>query len=168
MSTTPPLTYQQVTELPSFLKGEVEPEFIDVNGHMNVRHYLTYGITSADLICRDAGVDEDYRETRRMGVFAVEHHLTYFGEMRLGGLFSVHSRIVERSEKAGHLLSYILDELTQTLSCIVEIMLVHVNMDTRTATPFPPDVAARLDEWVARSDQITWPAQTCGAMAIRR
>ena len=45
-------TYDDVLTLPALMEGSVTSDFIDVNGHMNIRHYLDYGATSADVIIR--------------------------------------------------------------------------------------------------------------------
>jgi acyl-CoA thioester hydrolase len=161
-------SYEQVLELPVLLEGSVAPDFIDVNGHMNIRHYLDHGAHSADVIVRQAGIDDAYRTERRMGVFTAEHHIRYFGEMHEGEKFSVHTRFLERSAKVGHLLAFILDRAGEVLSCTVEIVLVHVDMDTRRPVEFPDDIAAGLDAWIERSRQVPWPAPVCGAMGIRR
>ena len=161
-------TVDQVLDLPALVEDVVPPSFIDVNGHMNVRHYLDYGATGADVICRRVGIDDDYRAHRRMGVFTAEHHIRYFAEMHEGTAFSVHARFLERSGRAGHLLSFIVDRDRDVLSCTVEIVLVHVGMDTRRPVEFPADVAAGLDEVIAADRAVSWPVPVCGVMGIRR
>jgi acyl-CoA thioester hydrolase len=161
-------SYEEVLEVPALLQGSVEPEFIDVNGHMNIRHYLDYGATSADVLIRRVGIDDAYRAERRMGVFTAEHHIRYFTEIREGGKFSVHPLLLERSGKAGHLLSFILDRVDEVVSCTVEIVLVHVGMDTRRPVEFPADIAAGLDKWIDRAREVSWPIPVSGAMGIRR
>lgn len=161
-------TFDQVLEVAALLGGTVTPDFIDANGHMNIRRYMEHCARSADVICRDVGIDDDYRARRRMGVFTVEHHLRYFSELREGEKFSVHSRVLERSDKGVHLMAFLLDRTHERLSNTLEIVLVHVDMDTRRATPMPADIAAGWDRHVALSDALDWPAPVCGAMGIRR
>ncbi|KQY50873.1 MULTISPECIES: thioesterase family protein [unclassified Nocardioides] len=160
-------SYAQVLELEPLLSGEVSPDFIDVNGHMNIRHYLDYCATSADVICRRVGIDDDYRAQRRMGVFTAEHHIRYFSEMHEGGKFSVHTLLLGRSRKAGHVLAFLVDRDREVLACTVEIVLVHVGMDTRRPVDFPEDVSAAIDGWVAEAAQVTWPIPLSGSMGLR-
>ncbi|WP_407938887.1 thioesterase family protein [Nocardioides sambongensis] len=135
---------------------------------MNIRHYLDAGAMGADVICRRIGIDDDYRAMRRLGVFTAEHHIRYFSEMHLGGKYSTHTVVVERSAKAGHVLSFILDRTDQRLACTVEIVLVGVGMDTRRPAPFPDDIAAKFDELIDATNELTWELPLSGAMGIRR
>ena len=160
-------SYAEVLDLPTLLEGEVTPDFIDANGHMNIRHYLDAGAMAADVLCRRIGVDDDYRADRRLGVFTAEHHIRYFSEMHLGGKFSTHTVVVDRSASTGHLLSFIVDRSTERLACTVEIILVSVDMDTRRPTAFPADVAAGLDLHIAERHRLGWALPLSGAMGIR-
>lgn len=169
MSSAIPLpSYESVLDLPALVEATVTPDFIDVNGHMNIRHYLDHSAESADLLCREVGIDDGYRRERRMGVFTAEHHLRYYAELHEGEKFSVHTRVLERSDKVAHLIAILLDRSNGRLACTMEIILVHVGMDTRRPVAFPVDVGAGWDRLIADSAALDWPAPTCGAMGIRR
>lgn len=163
--TTP--EFDQVASLPTVNEGTVTPEFIDLNGHMNILHYLDHLAWGADTICSNAGIDVEYRQQRRMGVFAAEHHLNYYRELREGEKFSVHVRPVERTDKALHLVALLLDRTNDRLACTLETILVHVDLDTRRATPIPTDIATDLDREFAAYADVNWPAPVCGAMRLR-
>jgi acyl-CoA thioester hydrolase len=159
--------FDQVVSLPAVSEGTVTPDFIDLNGHMNILHYLDYLAWGADTICSNAGIDVEYRHERRMGVFAAEHHLNYYRELREGEKFSVHVRPIERSDKALHLVAMLLDRTNDRLACTLETILVHVDMDSRRATPIPADIAAGLDREFAAYAGVDWPVPLCGAMRLR-
>jgi acyl-CoA thioester hydrolase len=161
-------TCEQVTLLPALVEAAVEPGLIDANGHMNIRYYLDNCAASADVLCRAVGIDDAYRRDRRMGVFTAEHHLRYLSELRAGDRFSVHTRVLDRSDKVLHLMAFLVDRSRERLSCTVEIVLVHVGMDSRRPLPFPGDVAAGWDQLVKESRALTWDAPVCGAMGVRR
>ncbi|MCW2816100.1 MAG: hypothetical protein JWN84_3555 [Nocardioides sp.] len=174
MSTTPavaqvPLpTYAQAASLPSLVDGHVPEDFIDANGHMNIRHHIDLGATAADIVCHEIGVDDDYRSRRRLGVFTAEHHLRYLGELRLGDRFTAHTRVLDRSVTVAHLVSLVLDRTREQVACVMEIVLVHVDMGTRRPAPFPVDVIEGLDRWIAASVALPWPAPVIGRMGVRR
>ncbi|NUL45516.1 thioesterase family protein [Cellulosimicrobium funkei] len=159
----------QVLQVPSSSRGTVEDEWIDRNGHMNIRHYLDIGALATDQVIRTAGIDDDYRADRKMGVFTAEQHLTYLQEMRLGTPYSAHVRILDRSAKACHLLALIMDRTHDRLACLFETVLVHVDLQSRSSTAFPEDVAAAYDRLQAE-DRVrsTWPAPVCGILGPTR
>ncbi|WMY79235.1 thioesterase family protein [Citricoccus sp. I39-566] len=59
----------QVLQVPSSSCGTVEEDWIDRNGDMDIRHYLDIGALATDQVVRAAGIDDDCRADRRMGVF---------------------------------------------------------------------------------------------------
>jgi acyl-CoA thioester hydrolase len=161
-------TTEQVLQIAPAWTDEVRPDWIDVNGHMNIRHYVDLGGHSTDQVCRSIGIDDDYRDQRRMGVFTAEQHLTYLHEMHLATPITVHVRILERSAKVGHMVALIMDRDQDRLACIFETVLVHVDMDDRRGKDFPEDVATAYDRIVTRErETLAWPAPVCGILGPR-
>jgi acyl-CoA thioester hydrolase len=156
---------EQVDLLPDALVGVVPDEFIDMNGHMNVLHYLDWG---HEALVERVGIDDAYRAARRMGLFTVEHHLAYFSELRSAATFSVHTRVLDRSDKVLHLMTFLLDRSANRLANTLEILLVHVDLQTRRALRLPTDIAAAFDVHIAHSKSLGWSAPVCGAIGIRR
>ena len=162
-------TAAQVRELPALLKATVDPRWIDANGHMNIRHYLELNAEGTTILCDDhLGINDAYRAERRMGVFTAEHHLMYFSELHLGEQLSVHVLVLDRSDKAIHMMGLLVDDTHERLANTLELTLVHVNMDTRSATPMPEEVAAGFDRFIAEGKALDWAAPVCGAMGVRR
>jgi acyl-CoA thioester hydrolase len=160
--------FEQVNAMPAILKGTVVPEYIDMNGHMNIKHYLDFGANTTAALCDDALVTTGYIAERGMGVFTAEHHLQYLGELREGDAFSTHARTLNRSDKAIHMVAFLLDRERNKISNIFETLLVHMDMTTRRPTPFPADVAALFDLQITSSNSLDWKAPISGAIGIRR
>lgn len=161
-------TAAQVRQLPPLLKATVEPGWIDANGHMNIRHYLELNAKGTIVLCDDrVGIGDTYRAERRMGVFTAEHHLSYYSELHVGEALSVHVRVLDRSDKVVHMMGLLVDDTHDRLANTLELTLVHVDMDTRSATPMPDDVATGLDRFIAESNALAWSAPVCGVMGVR-
>jgi acyl-CoA thioester hydrolase len=161
-------TTEEVLQIPPAWSDAVHEDWIDMNGHMNIRHYLDLGGMATDQVCQSMGIDDDYRALRRMGVFTAEQHLTYLQEMHLGTPITVHVRLLERSSKVGHMVALIMDREKDRLACIFETVLVHVGMDTRKGLEFPEDVATAYDQIVTRElETLSWPAPVCGILGPR-
>jgi acyl-CoA thioester hydrolase len=160
--------FDDVVSLPERFDETVQPEQIDENGHMNIRHYFDFGSWAVWRSTIEAGVDQAYMDERGMSFFTVEQHLRYFGEMRLGERFTVHDRLLARSRNALHAMAFVLDRERDKLASTFELVYVHVDMAERKSVPIPDDVAARLDARIAEGDELDWAAPVCGAMGVRR
>lgn len=160
--------YDQVTELPAQIDHDVPPEFIDENGHMNIGRYLELGGAALWRRCHtDLGMGVKHLRERGLSTFTAEHHLTYLSEMLEGERVSVHVRLIERTDKALHAVSLIVNQSQQRLACVVEAMLIHIDMGPRRPTPFPSDVVELLDI-ALKTDNLAWPAPLSGSMGVRR
>ena len=85
----------------------------------------------------------------------------------VGVAMSARVRLLGRSERAAHVLVYLLDETNQQVSCVVEEIFLHIDLETRRTAPWPEDVAAKLDARVAEHESLAFPADTSGSLALR-
>lgn len=155
-------------ELPAQLEQTIPAEFIDENGHMNIGRYLELGGSGVWQRCQsDLGLGTDYLETRGLSTFTAEHHLTYLSEMLEGEQVSVHIRLIERTDKALHAISLIVNQSQQRLACVMETMVIHIDMGPRRPAPFPDDIVVLLDAGL-KSDDLGWPAPLTGSIGVRR
>lgn len=161
-------TVEQVDEIPAATEQKVPQEYIDENNHMNIQHYLVLGATALGTRCDELGLGQDYIDFRRLTVFTAEHHLRYYSELLLGQELSVHVRMLERSSKVIHAMSFLVNRSDNLLACTLEVTLVHVGMDTRRPVDFPEDIADRVDAAIKDQSQLSWPAPVCGVMGVRR
>ena len=166
MTAMPALT--SVRRLPALLEAEVTPDFIDENNHMNIRFYLELGALGVDALIREIGIDNDYRATRRMGVFTAEHHLNYVSELRLGEKITVHPQMLDRTDKAVHMISYLVNASGEQVANTLELTFVHVDLEARRALPMPDDITAGFDRVLAEHTALGIKAPVCGAMGVRR
>ncbi len=166
MSTLP--TYEQLVQLPALFDQAVPEEFIDENGHMNIGDYFrlcSHAIWKSTIA---VGLGEEYINEHKQSMFTVEQHMRYYGELRLGQPFTVHTRLLERSARALHGISFVVDQEKRSLACTQEATLVHVSMETRAAVDLPADIATALDELIDGANQLGWDAPVCGSMGVRR
>ena len=65
-------------------EGEVLPEWIDWNGHMNLAYYVVLFDRATDLLFDELGLGLDYRRIEEKGTFVVETHIRYERELLVG------------------------------------------------------------------------------------
>ena len=160
-------TYEKVRELPTALEQLVPEEYCDANGHMNVRSHLGLHDDASWVYFGWMGFGERYIEHERRSFFDLEHHLRYFDEVLAGDAVSVHWRLMARSTKLVHAMSFLVDVTRERVANTLEVMSAHVDLDTRRTTPFDGPTADALDRQIEIDDKLSWPAPLCGALSLR-
>ena len=160
-------TYDQLVDLPAFLVQPVPMPFEDINGHLNVRHYIGLASEGLDESLVDLGIPMQWPLTEGHACFSAEHHGTYLHELRTGDMLSVRVRLLGRAERAAHALVYLLDDTHERLSFVMEEIFLHIDLSDRRTSPWPADVAANLDRRIAEHAELPFPAVTSGSMSLR-
>ena len=159
-------TYDDIASLPAHAKQSVPAAFEDLNGHLNIRHYLGIASEGLDESLVEVGIPKDWRNTGR-AVFSAEHHLTYFHELRTGDRVSVRVRLVGRSERAVHVLAYLVDEGREQVSYVMEEIFLCIDMETRRTTSWSEDIAAKIDARVKEHQELAFEPELSGSMSLR-
>ncbi|MEX2114416.1 MAG: thioesterase family protein [Pirellulales bacterium] len=150
--------------LPVTYRQEIPENYRDEMGHMNVMWY-TYLFSSAFDKFADAwGFNEVYCLANQAGSFALETHVRYLNEVHIGKHVTVRSRALGRSAKRFHFMHFMTIDETGALAAIQEHVAGHIDMRVRRMAPFPPDLAERYDQLVARQNALGWEAPVCGVM----
>ena len=154
-------SYDEALLLPAAPTRTVPAEFGDGNGHMNVRSYLGVFDDAEWVLFDEFGAGNDASAAGTGGMFALEQHLNYRREVLVGDEVAVHLRMLARSDKLIHFVSYLVDHTRREVAASMEAVEAYVAYDTRRATPFPPDAAAVIDAWIGRSRGLPPPELSC-------
>lgn len=156
----------EVRQLDNLAEHTIPPDWQDQNGHVNIQHYQTlYEIGGWPMLGR-AGVDADYFENRRLGIFDLEHHIHYLSELHVGEHVTMHGRFLARDHKRLHGMLFIVNADRDELACTIEFMSISADLTTRRTNEFPDDILAGVDALMEVEKSIEWPAPVCGVMSI--
>ncbi len=158
-------TLEQVRELPLALRRTVPPEFEDVNGHINIQHYMGLYDEAGWAFFATMGVDQRYMQTERCGIFDLEHHLHYQAEVLVGEDVSIYGRFLGGHEKRVHGMWFMVNEPQGTLASSMEFVTAHVNLESRRTAPWPQAVYQEIDALTAAHRSLAWKAPVCGSMS---
>ena len=123
--------------------GQVEPEWVDYNGHMTEAAFLTAAGWASDALFRYIGDDEAYRAGGH-SFYTVETHIHFLREGGVHEPFVFETQILGVDAKRVHLVHSMLDGASATPLSVVEQMLVHVDTAAGRSAPILPDVAGAL------------------------
>ncbi|MCO6047399.1 thioesterase family protein [Aeoliella sp. ICT_H6.2] len=157
---------REILELPLSQRATIPEDYLDEMGHMNVMWYThLYGLAIRDLI-GGCGFDRAYIEREKHGTFALEKHLRYFAEVRVGQQVSVYSRVIGCNAVRYHLLQFMVNDTTQRLASSMETVSAHVDLIERRSAAMPPAIAEAFGELVRQHQQLAWEPPVCGVMGV--
>jgi acyl-CoA thioester hydrolase len=138
-------------------EGEVKPEWIDGNGHMNLAYYLVLFDHALDLLCADWDLDWAYTKRTEMGMFAVETHTLYEQELVLGDRVQVQSWALAVDAKRVHVAQEMFRLPDMARACCWEAMMLHVDLTRRKVVPWPGVQRTRIAATVAAHAALVRP-----------
>jgi acyl-CoA thioester hydrolase len=161
------ISLDQLASLPAVYRAVIPPAYEDRNGHMNMRWYLALYDEAGDAMYPMLGLTADYFATSGMGGVDLEHHLWYPSEVRIGETVVIRTRILARSLKLFHYMMFMVNETRGMLSSLFECVHAHTDLRIRRTAPFPAQVAAQIDAFIAAHRALAWPAPVSGSMGVK-
>jgi acyl-CoA thioester hydrolase len=155
-----------LSALPLTFEAVIPESYLDEMGHMNVMWYTHLFSNAVDGLFQLVGLTRDYFETNQAGTFALEHHLRFLKEVRVGQRVVIRTRLVGRSAKCFHFISFMAHADSGDLAATEEGIGAHVDLGRRRTSPIPPAIAAAFDRLLAEHERLPWPAPVCGAMKL--
>ena len=161
-------SYDEVIALTAGGSQMVPHEYIDYNGHLNVRHFVGILDDCGTPALLSLGLTREWLSTHQRGVMDLENHIRFIAEVLEGETVSVHVRLLERSEKALHWMSFLVNDSRRNLAATLELVTIHVDLVARKAIAWPEHVISALDAEIDRSARLAWAAPVSGCLQIRR
>lgn len=156
----------QVRQLPHHLNMIVPADWEDRNGHVNVQYYLTLYELGGYEVLEEVALGGDYLEKNHLGLFDLEHHLSFRAEIRVGDSVSTYNRLLAMNRKRFHGMYFIVNDAREQLACTIEYITAGVDLRSRRTTAFPDEFHAGLQQQLKRHQALDWPAPVCNAISI--
>ena len=128
---------------------QVEPGWIDYNGHLNMAYYNVLFDRAVDEAYELLGCGVAYLEHTRHSTFAAEAHIRYLRELHAGAPVRVTLQLLDFDAKRMHYFEQLFHAGEGWVSATSENLALHVDMDNRKTAPFPKRIATRLGEMKA-------------------
>ena len=147
------------TEAGPFLSTvkQLEPGWIDYNGHLNMAYYNVIMDRSIDELFAAMGMGPTYLASRNCSTMTAEAHVRYLREVHLGDPVQVTMYVIAADEKRMHTFQEMKHATEGWISATSENMTLHIDMSVRKVAPFPPDIAARVQAMAAAHAQTKRP-----------
>jgi acyl-CoA thioester hydrolase len=138
-------------------EGEVLPEWIDANGHMNLAYYVVLFDFATDALFDALGIGRVYKDTTNHGTFVVETHNLYERELLVGERVRVTTQILGADSKRLHLAHEMFGLAGGQRAATQELMYLHINLSARRAVPWLPEVCERVAGAAGAHDRLPRP-----------
>ncbi|HEX4111088.1 MAG TPA: thioesterase family protein [Stellaceae bacterium] len=153
--------------LPHF-ETAVRPEWIDYNGHMNMAYYVVVFDQATDVLFDTLGVGQAYRRDAGHSMYALESHVTYARETKLGDPLRVEDRLIDADAKRFHFFLRMTTARTGDQVATFEMVVLHVDLAGPRATPFPAAIQARIDAMLAEHRTLPPPPEVGRRVGLKR
>lgn len=146
---------------------EVEKDWIDYNGHMNMAYYNVLFDRCSDEALDLLGMGASYVQDRKLTIYTAEIHVCYVQELHLGDKVTATFHLLDHDEKRFRVYQE-LHHVDGWLSATSETLSLHVDMNGPKVAPFPQDIMAALDRMRAAHAALPMPERAGRSIGIRR
>ena len=129
--------------VPAYNEVENVPELVGELRATFERHGLAGEVLLVDDGSTDGTADAARAAGRDWGALRVLHHRRNFGKTE------------------AWIVLHGLGQLASVFECVNS----HADLSVRRTAPWPPQIAAKIDERIAESAALDWPAPLCGVIA---
>ncbi|MHA6684076.1 thioesterase family protein [Mesorhizobium sp. A556] len=146
---------------------DIEKDWIDYNGHLNMAYYNVLFDRCADQALDAMGMGLDYVKERRLTIYTAEVHVCYVQELHLDHKVVVSFQLIDHDAK--RLRAY--QEIRHVdgwLAATSETLSLHVDMEGPKVAPFPEDVLAKVEAMRAAHAGLPIPERAGRSIGIRR
>lgn len=143
----------------------VRPEWVDYNRHMSDFRYGQVFGDAMDVLYRQVGADEAYRDSGHM-YYTVESHVKHMGEAKAGEPLYVTTQVMSVDAMRLHVFHRLHRGRDDVQIATGEQMHLHVDTAAAKASPVDPKIRAKLQ--AIRSAQAGLPAPREAGRSIGR
>ena len=146
----------------------VQPDWIDYNGHMNLAYYVLAFDKGTDGLLDRLGLGEAYRRASGHSIYALEAHLTYERELKLGEALAIETQLIDADEKRLHFFHRMFHVETGALAATNELLGLHVDLSGPRAAALPGEARERIEAMLAEHRQLPPPPQLGRSISLKR
>ena len=150
------------------LNATVLAEWVDYNGHMNVAFYVLAFDKATDGLLDHLGLGETYRRTTNCSIYALEAHVTYDREVKLGAPLAIDTQLIDADAKRLHFFHRMTHADEGYLAATTELLGLHVDLAGPKAAPMPAAALAAVERLLGVHRALPAPPQLGHRIGLKR
>ncbi len=144
----------------------VKKAWLDYNQHMNVAYYLLAFDHANDALADHIGIGLDHTRSTGGSIFILEVHLAYLREVVLDDPLRFATHVLDFDAKRIHFAHAMFHDTEGYHAATAEQMLLHVDLESRRATPMPEATRETLAALKAAHEALPPPLGLSRAMGL--
>ncbi len=149
-------------------RTQVQAEWIDYNGHMNLAYYVLVFDRATDVLFDRLGIGEAYRRATDRSTFVLEAHLTYEREVKEAEPLRVTTQLIDADRKRLHLFHTMYHGEAGHRLATNEVLTLHVDLAGPRSVAFPQAQRQAIEALLAEHRNLPRPEQLGRVIGIRR
>jgi acyl-CoA thioester hydrolase len=122
----------------------------------------------SDVALALVGLGPAYVEKTGNSYFTLEAHISYLRELTLTDQVTIATQILDYDSKRLHYVQMMHHAKEDWISCVIEIIVMHVDLKLKKSLPFPPEVLERIKIAHDAHKSLTVPLQVGHKIGIPR
>ena len=148
------------------LRGTVQEQWIDYNGHLNAGYYLVAFDDAIAPWMDFIGLGTSHRQVRDITTFSAENHITYVREIGPDEPFVISVQLLGFDRKRIHAFQVMTQTREDYLVATCEVMSLHIDGPTRRVGVMDDEPFRRLSEIWAVHREMPLPLQVGRTIGI--
>ena len=141
------------------LNGEVLPNWVDHNGHMNLAYYVLAFDQATDNFFQSFGIDDSYRRNSNCSTFAGNIHVYYKRELHLAEEFYVDCTLLGFDEKRIRHMNCMFHKADKSEIAVFESLQLHVSLEERRVCKMPNNLLTNLERLQEEQPKVYLPKE---------
>ncbi len=148
-------------------EAEIEADWIDYNGHMNMAFYNVLFDRAADHALAWLGLTEDYVRQRQLSFYVAEAHVCYLRELHEGARVTASFHLLDHDDKRLHAYGEIV-HADGWVAATTETLYLHIDSSGPRVAPIPEPMFSRVREMRAAHGGLPWPERAGRKIMIKK
>lgn len=140
-------------------EGVVKPEWIDLNGHLNIAYYVLLFDNATDGFLEHAGYTAAFRDAHNASTFVAEMHVNYLSELKEGDRVRLTTQLLGFDAKRIQFFNRMHDAGSGKLAATNEMMCLNIDMGLRKVVPMQAEIRRSLERMRRDHANLPWPEQ---------
>ena len=147
----------------------VDEDWIDYNGHMNVAYYtLAFDKVLDDFLETNLKIGPSFVKKEKQGPYSLQANYNYLDELKLNDKFFSKVYIIDSDQKKIHLVLEMINFTTKKIVALCETLLINVDLNIRKSVIYNTVAKRKIKQYQNISKKFPLPLEVGKIIKIKK